>query len=94
MASYHYDESGNMALYFIITFLVIILIPFSISALSSVTKRMYIPATYTLLYSKAFVMNNIADECLGLGAMLPRIQVVPYLLHHASVALVLNSASG
>lgn len=43
MASYHYDESGNMALYFIITFLVIILVPFSISALTSATKRKLIP---------------------------------------------------
>lgn len=94
MASYHYDESGNMALYFIITFLVIILIPFSISALSSVTKRMYIPVMFTLSFPKALERKNVADKCLGLGDMLPRIQVVPYLQRHANVALVLNSASG
>lgn len=94
MASYHYDESGNMALYFIITFLVIILIPFTISALSSVTKRMYIPVTLILSCLKALVMDNVADKCLGLRAMLPCIQVVPYPQRHASVALVLNNASG
>ncbi|KAJ7281859.1 Sec63 Brl domain-containing protein [Mycena rebaudengoi] len=35
MADYHYDESGNMAAYFVITFLAFLLIPFTISLASS-----------------------------------------------------------
>ncbi|GBE78987.1 Translocation protein [Sparassis crispa] len=35
MANYNYDESGNMAAYFLLTFLCIILIPLSLSALPS-----------------------------------------------------------
>ncbi|KAJ7257906.1 Sec63 Brl domain-containing protein [Mycena haematopus] len=35
MAEYHYDESGNMASYFIITFLALLLVPFTISLIPS-----------------------------------------------------------
>jgi translocation protein SEC63 len=31
MGKYHYDESGNMAAYFVLTFLAIVLIPLSLS---------------------------------------------------------------
>jgi preprotein translocase subunit Sec63 len=31
MADYHYDEAGNMAAYFLITFLAIILVPLTFS---------------------------------------------------------------
>ena len=31
MAEYHYDESGNMAAYFLITFLLVVLVPLTIS---------------------------------------------------------------
>ncbi|ETW84592.1 molecular chaperone, DnaJ superfamily [Heterobasidion irregulare TC 32-1] len=39
MASYNYDESGNMALYFIITVLSIILVPFTLSFLFSSSSK-------------------------------------------------------
>ncbi|KAJ6485922.1 Sec63 Brl domain-containing protein [Mycena sanguinolenta] len=39
MAEYSYDESGNMALYFIITFLALLLVPFSISAIPSRSRN-------------------------------------------------------
>jgi hypothetical protein len=35
MAKYHYDEAGNMAAYFLLTFLALILIPLSISLFNS-----------------------------------------------------------
>ncbi|KAJ7090585.1 Sec63 Brl domain-containing protein [Mycena crocata] len=35
MAEYHYDEAGNMAAYFVITFLALVLIPLTISLLPS-----------------------------------------------------------
>ncbi len=35
MATYNYDESGQMAAYFVITFLALILIPLSLSTLPS-----------------------------------------------------------
>ena len=38
MANYHYDEAGNMAAYFVITFLAIILIPLTLSLLSTSSK--------------------------------------------------------
>ena len=41
MASYNYDESGNMALYFIITVLSIILVPFTLSFLLSSSSSKY-----------------------------------------------------
>jgi translocation protein SEC63 len=31
MANYHYDEAGNMAAYFLITFLAVILTPLTVS---------------------------------------------------------------
>ena len=34
MANYNYDEAGNMAAYFLLTFLSIILIPLTISSLT------------------------------------------------------------
>ncbi|KAG1753320.1 translocation protein sec63 [Suillus lakei] len=38
MANYHYDEAGNMAAYFVISVLVIILLPVTFSSLSSVSS--------------------------------------------------------
>jgi translocation protein SEC63 len=38
MATYNYDESGSMALYFILTFLAIVLVPLSLSSFSSSSK--------------------------------------------------------
>lgn len=35
MAKYHYDEAGNMAAYFLLTFLALILTPLTLSLLSS-----------------------------------------------------------
>ena len=37
MANYHYDEAGNMAAYFLITFLAIILIPLTLSLRSGLS---------------------------------------------------------
>lgn len=39
MANYHYDEAGNMAAYFVISVLVIILLPVTFSSLSSVSSK-------------------------------------------------------
>ncbi|EIN04311.1 hypothetical protein PUNSTDRAFT_108433 [Punctularia strigosozonata HHB-11173 SS5] len=39
MATYNYDESGSMALYFILTFLAIILVPFTISSISPSSNK-------------------------------------------------------
>lgn len=39
MANYHYDEAGNMAAYFLISVLVIILLPVTLSSLSSVSSK-------------------------------------------------------
>ncbi|EJD01240.1 uncharacterized protein FOMMEDRAFT_126005 [Fomitiporia mediterranea MF3/22] len=39
MANYQYDEGGGMAAYFLLTFLSIILIPFSLTAFSSSSKK-------------------------------------------------------
>lgn len=35
MANYNYDEAGNMAAYFLLTFLLIVLVPFSWPSSSS-----------------------------------------------------------
>lgn len=37
MAAYEYDETGDMATYFLITFLALILIPFTLSSLGGKT---------------------------------------------------------
>ncbi|KAF7969129.1 hypothetical protein HWV62_28248 [Athelia sp. TMB] len=39
MANYHYDESGNMAAYFIITFLAIALVPLTLSSLGGGSNK-------------------------------------------------------
>ncbi|OAX33624.1 hypothetical protein K503DRAFT_869439 [Rhizopogon vinicolor AM-OR11-026] len=39
MANYHYDEAGNMAAYFLISVLVIILLPITLSSLSTVSSN-------------------------------------------------------
>ncbi|KAG1888747.1 translocation protein sec63 [Suillus subluteus] len=39
MANYHYDEAGNMAAYFVISVLVIILLPLTFSSLASVSSK-------------------------------------------------------
>lgn len=39
MANYHYDEAGNMAAYFIISVLVIILLPVTLSSVTSVSSK-------------------------------------------------------
>ncbi|KAF8890379.1 Sec63 Brl domain-containing protein [Infundibulicybe gibba] len=39
MANYNYDESGNMAAYFLITFLALVLIPLTFSSITSSQKR-------------------------------------------------------
>ncbi|KAG1764642.1 translocation protein sec63 [Suillus occidentalis] len=39
MANYHYDEAGNMAAYFVISVLVIILLPVTFSSLASVSSK-------------------------------------------------------
>ena len=41
MASYNYDESGNMALYFIITVLSIILVPFTLFGTGYIFNRAF-----------------------------------------------------
>lgn len=38
MADYNYDESGNMAAYFILTFLLVVLIPFTLSSTASLRQ--------------------------------------------------------
>jgi preprotein translocase subunit Sec63 len=37
MANYHYDEAGNMAAYFVISVLAIVLLPVTLLSLSSVS---------------------------------------------------------
>ncbi|KAI0329907.1 translocation protein sec63 [Cubamyces sp. BRFM 1775] len=44
MANYSYDESGNMAAYFVITFLSIFLIPYTLSPLFSTSKPQSLPS--------------------------------------------------
>ncbi|KDQ65135.1 hypothetical protein JAAARDRAFT_168038 [Jaapia argillacea MUCL 33604] len=39
MASYHYDEAGTMAAYFILTFLFLVLVPLSVSLLSTTQPK-------------------------------------------------------
>ena len=41
MADYNYDESGNMALYFVLTFLLVILIPLTITSPASMSKNFF-----------------------------------------------------
>ena len=38
MANYNYDEGGNMSAYFVITFLVFVLVPLTISILPSTSE--------------------------------------------------------
>ena len=38
MAEYHYDESGSMAAYFLLTFLLVVLIPLTFSSSSVFSK--------------------------------------------------------
>jgi translocation protein SEC63 len=40
MAKYHYDEGGNMAAYFLITFLSLVLIPMTLSLFNSSSKSL------------------------------------------------------
>ncbi len=35
MANYNYDEAGNMAAYFVLTFLLIFLVPYTLASLST-----------------------------------------------------------
>lgn len=35
MANYNYDEAGNMAAYFLLTFLSLFLVPYTVSAFST-----------------------------------------------------------
>jgi translocation protein SEC63 len=42
MANYHYDEAGNMAAYFVISVLVIILLPVTFSSLASVSSSEHV----------------------------------------------------
>jgi translocation protein SEC63 len=44
MAEYHYDEAGNMAAYFVITFLALLLTPLSFSLLPTRTRPANQPA--------------------------------------------------
>ncbi|THG98612.1 hypothetical protein EW026_g3617 [Hermanssonia centrifuga] len=39
MAEYHYDESGNMAVYFLLTFLLVILVPLTLSSPASFRRK-------------------------------------------------------
>ena len=42
MANYHYDEAGNMAAYFVISVLVIILLPVTLSSVFSVSSSEHV----------------------------------------------------
>ena len=42
MADYHYDESGSMAAYFLLTFLLVVLIPLTLSSTSVFSKCSYL----------------------------------------------------
>ena len=39
MANYNYDESGNMAAYFVLTFLSIFLVPYTLAAFSATSAH-------------------------------------------------------
>lgn len=60
MAGYHYDESGNMAAYFIITFLAFVLIPTTLSGGSQArTHRSYLrPLTSLILHRTEKTINS------------------------------------
>lgn len=45
MANYHYDEAGNMAAYFLISVLAIVLVPLSISSLARIAASTSYPFT-------------------------------------------------
>ena len=47
MADYNYDESGSMAAYFLLTFLLVVLIPFTFSSYGSLSMLM----TFLHIYS-------------------------------------------
>lgn len=53
MANYNYDEAGNMAAYFLLTFLLIVLVPFSLpSASSSASIRGFLCSLYLIPLSR------------------------------------------
>ncbi|THH16920.1 hypothetical protein EW146_g3795 [Bondarzewia mesenterica] len=56
MASYNYDESGNMALYFIITVLFIVLVPLTLSFLSSSSSE-------AVAFSSLFYEHAVTSGC-------------------------------
>lgn len=65
MANYHYDEAGNMAAYFLITFLALVLIPLTFSSLS--------PSSEWVLYFRhpgvliVFVKKNMSSMVVNVG---------------------------
>ena len=47
MADYHYDESGNMAAYFLITFLFVVLVPLTLSS----------PAAFSTCHTRLLIVS-------------------------------------
>lgn len=49
MADYHYDESGSMAAYFLITFLFVVLVPLTLSS----------PAAFSTYPTRVFDVRSL-----------------------------------
>ena len=60
MAKYNYDEAGNMAAYFIITFLALLLVPTTLAAINSSPRTFSLCITYHL---SIFLSENKQDAC-------------------------------
>jgi translocation protein SEC63 len=59
MAKYHYDEAGNMAAYFLLTFLALILIPFSLSLFNSQSMSdRYLRIQFILISSAGTLLDG------------------------------------
>jgi preprotein translocase subunit Sec63 len=55
MANYHYDEAGNMAAYFVISVLVIVLLPVTFSSIANVSSSEHVFLLFQI--SLNFVQN-------------------------------------
>ena len=67
MANYHYDEAGNMAAYFLLTFLALVLIPATFFALSPSSKYLFkletsLPRDTLPLFQKSLWKGVSADH--------------------------------
>ena len=73
MANYNYDESGNMAAYFVLTFLSIFLIPYTLASFSSSASESAVAKPFSasvkaayqnLLSSQAASASNVSSSAI------------------------------